>query len=268
MRHQFGSDVRLAAILCTLLALLSACAVTRSNVDSESQALMANHPLVFRLESYEFDPASTVVDRIGPMPDFVLAYLEELDSLSYTRYQPDPAEIDLFSRHFEELPPRIQRAMNSRTVGIYFLEENFIGGGLVEALLSPDGELYTIMILNKRVLDLSLSDWITYRENTVFARSDCEACDGAITAVVGDEYQGLMHILLHEGTHVVDYAEGVTPYLQGAFSWLGWEGEIADDAFVMDVWQDFATPASEYEFPGRRSITYYGLHGGPYLELD
>ena len=259
---------RLALYLIALAALAS-CATSGSQAGDEIRALVASHPDVFRFESYAFDPNRSVVDRIQSMPDFVLAYLEELDDRSYVRYQPTQSELDLFAAYFNELPPRMRRVMDSRVVGIYFLEEEFIGGGFTEFVLSGDGEVYTFLVFNRRVFDLSHSEWVTYRENTVFGVSGCAECDlqrTTITAVSEDEYLGLMHILLHEGAHVVDYVEGITPYLQGSLAHVGWGGESPDDAFLRGVWVGFATTDQRYEFPRRRKIAYYGLHGGPYLD--
>lgn len=263
--------IRFARLSVVLLVLgLAGCGTLRTDDGSPSgtPSLHESHPLVFELGSYDFDSAVPLVERIEPMPDFVITYLEDVDARAYSRYTPNVEELALIDSYFKELPPRIARVMQNRVVGIYFMEEDFIGGGMTQFVLSEQGDPYVILIFNARTLHLSLSEWITYRENTAFRRTTATERDSnvVIRAECGSTYRGFMHILLHEGTHVVDLVDGVTPYLQASLEPYGWRGERADDSFTRGVWRSFARPKHRYDFFHRRRITFYGLYDGPHLD--
>lgn len=111
---------------------------------------------------------------------------------------------------------------------------------------------------------MDLSEWITYRDNTAFKPGNGKS----IGADFGTEYTGFIHILLHETTHIVDFVEGITPYLRYSIpSYTGNRRETDPDAlFTADIWQDFAHVKRKYDFDLRRRIAFYGLYDGPFIE--
>ncbi len=248
-------------ILCVVVILtlcLCGCA-------SEPQAVlkMPKNP-VFRLSSYAFDSAKPLEERIEPVPDVVLEYLERMDGRSYANYTPTTKEIDMISAYLGTLLPLHRRVLRERLVGIYFLDP-FLGGGLSEYVLDENDEIFAFMAFNAETLHLDLSAWITYRDNTAFRPGDGQT----IRAECGTEYTGFMHILLHEATHVVDFVEGITPYLRNSIpSSVGSRGRLdAKTPFTSGIWRDYTQVHQPHDFPLRPKITFYGLHGGPHLSI-
>ena len=219
---------------------------------------------VFHLSSYAFDPSEPLVERVGPIPPFVLEYLEEMDGRSYASYTPTAAEMAMIEEYLSMLPRLQRRVLQERLVGIYFLDP-FLGGGFTEYVVDSDGEIHAFMAFNALTLRLDLSDWITYRENTAFGVGDGET----IRADCGSQYTGFLHVLLHEATHVVDYVEGITPYLRNSVPSIsgGRRNHDAESSFTSGIWKDFAQVEAEHDFELRRKIAYYGLNGGPLLSM-
>jgi hypothetical protein len=131
-------------------------------------------------------------------------------------------------------------------------------------VLGENEEIYAFMVFNAETLHFDLSEWITYRENSAFGPGEGQT----IRADCGSAYRGFLHILLHEATHVVDFVEGVTPYLHTGVPATGERDRIeGDERFTAGVWRDFRAVHRRYEFDLRDKITYYGLRGGPRLSL-
>ena len=216
-----------------------------------------------RIENYAFDPATALVARIRPAPNMVLAHLRDLDKKpEYAAYTPTPAELAQCERYLAELPPVHRAVLRERLIGVYFVT-GFQSSGLSDYVWGPDGGLYTILVLNPDALRRTLSDWLTFRENTCFVQKP-----GGVSVQVdgGTQFTGLMYTLLHEATHIVDYVRQCTPYVEPDLRKV--EGfREGGRAFVKGVWDDYRQPAAPCDFPLRKSVTLYGLGGGPKIAL-
>lgn len=215
-----------------------------------------------RLVSYTFDPKSSVISRVQKAPDFLMAYLKNIDKRdTYSPYSPTDAETAMIEEYLEKLPPSHKRVLQERLVGIYFVN-NFWGSGMADYVLDEHDEIYTIMIINPETMKHNMSAWMTYRENTIFKQDDA-----SIKLVVdcGTAYTGLMYALLHETTHIVDYVMNFTPYPDKDLKLLGKTHQEAE--FAKGVWTDFGKPEALYDVPKRKDITLYGFRNGPQLSL-
>ena len=216
--------------------------------------------------------AKKLVDRIAPIPPAALDNYRKLDGIpTYAAYSPSQAERELLDRYCELLPPPFKRAMEGKLLGIYFIE-NFAGGGMTNFVFGPGGDagkdsLYFILILNPRILKMSLSDWIAYRDASPYeaSGSDLElrsSCTGA------KDYRGLLQTLTHEAAHVYDYVHHVTPFVEPALGRYPDRTIVAagDCGFTRGVWEGYAKPNSAYAIPRRAETASYGL--GPKLPLS
>ena len=209
------------------------------------------------LQSYEFDSASTVVSRVRCAPGFVLNFWNTTDKTSdYSSYTPTQDELRMIGDYLRKLPGHYQEVLQQRLVAIYFIN-NLRGSGVTDYILDAQGGVYTIMLFNPNALKTDLSKWLTYRENTCFIRN---AADVSIDINCGAEYTGFLYALVHESTHVVDYVESYTPYIETNIKIIK-EVKVTSTAFTRTTWKDLAAPLLPYDFSNRGNISFYGDNG-------
>jgi hypothetical protein len=151
--------------------------------------------------------------------------------------------------------------MRERLIGIYFIK-GYQASGMTDFVLDPAGDdIYCIMFLNPETMEHNMQEWVTHKENTCFIDDDPAT---EIRIRLSDEYTGLLYILAHECTHVVDYSTHVTPYTEPAIGKLLGRMDAAS-AFTDDVWTDYRTPAADCDYQMREDISFYGFGGGPLL---
>ena len=215
-----------------------------------------------RLDSYTFDPQSSVISRVQAAPDFLMAYLKNIDKRDiYSPYSPTDAETAMIKKYLTKLPSLHQRVLQERLIGIYFVN-NFWGSGMADYVLDEVDQIYTIMILNPETMKHDMTAWMTYREGTIYKADDQSI---RIAVDCGTEYTGLLYALLHETTHIVDYVMNFTPYPDRDMQLLGKTRPETD--FVKDVWAGFDRPEARYDVAKRKDITLYGFKNGPHLSL-
>ncbi|MCX5785114.1 MAG: hypothetical protein NTX59_05455 [Elusimicrobia bacterium] len=220
-------------------------------------------PYYSSLENYKFDPAIPLADRIVIVPPDMLKSAAETDGRAdYKAYDPTAADKELFSKYLALLPPVYGRVFRERCVGVYFIE-NFMGNGVTSWVVDGKGVIYFYMILNPASLKNNLSKTLTDRERSCFiARPGLD-----IKVNAGQKYKGLLYALFHEGTHAVDYIKGVTPFADDSMPSGYFPASPLAGDFFRTVWADYRVPLIPGLIDGRENITFYGLGGGPKLEM-
>jgi hypothetical protein len=89
----------------------------------------------------------------------------------------------------------------------------------------------------------------------------------SINVYAGAKYKGLAYALFHEATHAVDYVKGITPFVEPGLLEIYWPERNTKGNIFFNVWQDYSIPRSGRDFSGRDRIKFYGLGGGPKLEM-
>ncbi len=212
-----------------------------------------------QLASYRFNPASDLMSRVTPVPRFLLDDIRKLDGRDdYAAYAPTAAEMKTLAEYLALIPPRHRKVMSERLIGIYFISP-FMGGGLADWVMDESGKVYAVLVINPEVFRRSLSDWLTYREQSCF-RDDGSGVKVRVDA--GRRFNGLMYLLLHEAAHIVDYVENHTPFVEPVLKSVTGRGAM-DSAFTRGVWEEYGKPLPGSSFPLRGDVTFYGLSGGP-----
>ena len=163
--------------------------------------------------------------------------------------------------YLRKLPGHYQEVLQQHLVAIYFIN-NLRGSGATDYILDAKGDIYAIMLFNPNTLKTDLSTWLTYRENSCFIRN---AADVKIDVNCGTEYTGFLYALVHESTHVLDYVESHTPYIEKSIGILK-EVKATSTPFTKNTWKDLAEPMLSYDFPNRKNTTFYG-DGGPKINI-
>jgi hypothetical protein len=253
-----GSRVIGTFLVLAILAGLAACNSGPSTQTSEND--LSDIPAK-DLESYEFDSSSPLIDRVKEAPDFVLTYLEDVmeGNQIYISYTPSETEMYQIQSYLDLLPQSYMQTLQERLIGIYFLD-NWIGSGAADYVFDSDDEVYSYIVVNPEIMNHDASWWLTYRETSCFLSDDYEDNGITITIDCGEEYTGLMLLLIHESSHIMDYVHHYTPYVVE-----GVGQSVSETDFIQDVWIDFEVPEEVTDFSLREYITFYGTNGGPLI---
>jgi len=219
-------------------------------------------PLV-RLESYAFNASAPLESRITEIPAELLAFYASEDKRpDYAAYRPSAADKALVMKYLRLLPPVYERVFAKRCVGVYFVK-GLIGNGITSWVAGPDDKVYFHITLNPAMLQQDLSAIMTERERSCFKPK----AGWDVTVAAGHNYKGLLYGLVHEAAHGLDYAAGISPYTDDTMPAYYWPPKQLSGGFFFDLWADYRTAHLEGDFPGRDRITFYGLGGGPKLDI-
>ena len=239
---------RLISILFTSILLSFSCASTRS-VRDIIEDIPAKHS-----ENYSFSSDSLLIERLNTSAEMVMAYLTEYDDpeRTYVLYDLSADERVQLETYLQLLPAHYRHVLQERLLGIYIIE-NFYGSGMADYVVSDSGDVFAILFLNSSVFGKSLTQLLTDKENTCF-RVDDESVRVAIS--VSDKYTGLFYILMHECTHILDYVERITPYVEP--NMLELQGEAPDpSAFTTKYWDGYHTLRDPIRMEYRDRLTFY-----------
>ena len=241
-----------------LLSLLSCQSDPRARLFRDLDSTPAKN-----LRSYAFDGASTILSRVQQAPDFVVNFWNNADGVTnYSVYMPTRAELRMIDDYILKLPRRHKEVLQKRLIAIYFIN-NLRGSGVTDYVLDDKKDIYTVMVFNPDTLKTDLSRWLTYRENTCFVRSAPEI---KIEINCGTEFTGFLYALTHEATHVVDYVEAYTPYIEKHIKIIN-ETKTIETPFTKNAWVELATPLRPYDFQKRKEIVFYG-NALPTIEIS
>jgi hypothetical protein len=219
-------------------------------------------PLV-RLETYSFDAASPLESRITEIPAELLSFYASEDKRpDYAAHRPSAADKALVMTYLRLLPPVYERVFAKRCVGVYFVE-GLIGNGITSWVAGPDDKIYFHITLNPASLKQNISETMTERERSCFKPRP----GWDVTVNSGHKYKGLLYGLAHEAAHGLDYVAGVSPYTDDSMPAYYWPDNQLSGGFFFDLWADYRRAHLLGDFPGRDRITFYGLGGGPKLEI-
>lgn len=212
---------------------------------------------IHHIRNYSFNPYSDIISRIKSIPEKHLMKLMKMDGRKdYSPYRPSRQELQMFREYFSKLPALNRKTMIDTTVAIYFVK-NFSGGGMSDFIAGQNNQVFTVLYVNPDVFSKTFSDWITYREGSVF-----RAGDGKMKLGIncGKKYNALMYLLVHESTHIVDYVHNINPYVEYSSADVFGIKENSK-SFTGGVWDDYDTPVSQYSVDDSDKLSFYGLSG-------
>jgi len=267
---------RAIIIACAAVLLLFSCKTTESGSGSQLVAVKSSktEKLSYaqrvrsipakNFDSYAFSPETDLIHRLQEAPDFFLDYLKEMDgNPSYTSYSPDGTERFIIEFALQNLPPRFTSILEERLLGIYFVND-FLGSGMADFVLDEDNNLYYTLTFNPKVLTMSMTELVSYRENTCFIQDDPSL---SIEVQLSDEAPGFFYILMHETAHIFDYQEHETPFVEPGLKELA-AHTPESTPFTQGVWRDYHILADEDRFPYTGRISFYGMGEGPSIPIS
>ena len=215
---------------------------------------------VKQLSFYDFDPSTPLVDRITDAPEELLALYSSEENTYLSPYRPTPDERVQLGEVFDRLPVRHREILERRLIGVYCVDD-FAGSGMADYILGPNDDLYATLVLHPRVFTMSAAEILAFRANTAFSHDD-----PAVELVVdlSEEVSGLAYIVLHESTHIVDYVERHTPYVEPGMNEL-FGRSTRDTSFTDQLWSGYRTLGPSVDFVYQTDLRFYGLGGEPPL---
>lgn len=235
-----------------------------------------DHP-ARKAESYNFPPAGALADKVIAPPAFLLDFLSRIhlpmdpNHAEYKAYIPTENEMDEISGAWNGLPEPYRKIISEKALAVSFVENMAMSGYTFRAY-SADGGEYFVTALNADVLHKDISAWLTDKTASCFSPDDSGV---AIRVDAGAPATAFYFTFYHEAAHVIDGVLGITPgwKMDPAAQKYRMRGKKESDEeekflFVRGAWAAFDAPLPDYDFPGRESITFYGLDGGPKLSAE
>ena len=255
MRRDMFRIVARSLVICVVIDAYATACATQPTLRERLDELPIKH-----LSFYDFDPAVPLIDRVTDAPNELLSLYADTDGTPLHAYRPSGDERAKIGEVFDRLPARHREVLEQRLIGVYCVE-NFAGSGMADYIIGPGDALYAVLILHPRVFEMDASELLTYRANTAFRQEDS---DIELIIDVSEEVSGLAYIMLHETTHIVDYVERHTPYVEpGMYELFGRSGH--DTSFTDEVWEDYRVLGSSVDFVYQPELRFYGIGDEPKL---
>ena len=196
------------------------------------------------MASVPVDPSSALDSRVGETDPSVLKMFADAGMPTPKAHVLTDAERQSLTRAFTTLPPLHQRVLRERLRRISFLD-GMPNTALTSTVDSDAATPVYDLTIRAGVLHETVSEFLTTKERTCF-----DFTGSARTVVVeAGALEAIVYVLLHEATHMVDGALGLTP-VEGT-------PPTADAVqLTTGVWTDRLTVASAYADPLLTGLPY------------
>jgi hypothetical protein len=194
--------------------------------------------------------------RLFPIPEFVIQQLNEWDGMNYSGVQLSDREQAELDDCLDSLPAPILKAFKAHVHGIYVINADFKGMGMMDASYSKNLKIDNFLILNHAIFSQKLDDWLTAKEMTNFKIDNLEH----VRIRTGVKLPALLGLMIHEGMHLLDYQGQFSPEIEPAHKkWMMATNKVNTKLPWLDLY-DHIKPLSF-----QKNITFYGMSGGPKL---
>lgn len=196
-------------------------------------AMIQERPLV--APAHHVARQDPLEDRVSSAPEALLTRFSKELNVNVSAHMVSPGERITLANALAQLTPFQREVLQNRLRAIYFID-----GLPNNALTFPDGGTTTEPVYSIAVragaLHETVSELVTRKERTLF---DGAASELSVT-VDGGTLNAMVYVLLHETTHVVDFAVGTTPDPAHP---------IGDHPLVSGIWRNGITPVDQYRLP-------------------
>ncbi len=199
---------------------------------------------------YGFDPTATLESRVGQTPDSVLKMFKEAGFASPKPHTLSRTERGKLAAALASLPPLHQRVLRERLRRVSFLDG--MPNTALTSTVNPD-DSYTLFDITIRagVLRQTASEWLTEKECSLFTTTGSPLR----VFIEAGQRDALAFVLLHEATHIVDLALGITPSEPAGKRTE--DDKTTPHAFTKNVWSSRTQCAPPYRIVLRERIRFY-----------
>ena len=229
-----------------ILALLAALSVGKADCDAaQNEGAEAGR-------RNGLDPATSLESRVRPVPAAVITLLKEPGQKVPTDHPLSVQERGQLQTAIRSLTPLHRRTLKERLRTLSFLDG--MPNNALTSIVNPNESFRLCDItVNAAILRQNVSDWLTAKERTCF---DTAGSPLRVSVEAGTQFDALTYVLLHEATHVVDSAEGITPQL-AAIAQAAKTKVRPVTPFIDGVWSDMRLPVAKYRDPLREQLLFY-----------
>lgn len=246
-------------LIIACLGLFPGLLISHISLASQDDISLLEKRTVF--ERLKGNLTSPLINRIQKIPDDFLITIQDNDrsigienSENYVAREISDEQLNLFNTYIDLLPKAHQSAFWSKLLAVYFID-NFSGAGMTEWVVGHDGSTYYYLILNSSLLDVTMDDWLSYKDDSQFDQS---ASSPTVQVKTQTKFKALMYGLLHEGAHIVDYELGVTPYVDPQHRRFKGRTQGGSD-FTDSIWISGTQPVKRFDLKHRKEINTYGI---------
>jgi len=212
-------------------------------------------------------PPSTLAGRIAPPAAHVIETFERAGMLAVRPHPLTPSELTKVEAALAALPALHRRVLDTRLRRLSFVDGMPGHGSALAARVGDTGQFD--ITLRASLLHESLAEFLTTKERRLFQ------ADGSGHTIAFDAggAGALAYILLHETTHVVDAALGLTARPHGVFTRGIWaQGEGKAPNALAPQWAVSPAAASRFRGAGlmpagRAQLQYDALADTPFVSL-
>ncbi|MEL1243044.1 hypothetical protein AAEO56_02120 [Flavobacterium sp. DGU11] len=179
-----------------------------------------------------------LAERTQPAPESVFKKFREA-GMKPVNHTLTATEKEKLSKALSYLPPLHQKILKGHLHSISFMD-NMPNTALTSPVETSGPEKMFNITFRAEILNETISEWATWKENTCYVSSENNAYEVIIDA---GNLDAIVYVLLHEATHVVDGVLNITPHSDAG------ETNLAPTVFTADVWDTINEPKQNATSP-------------------
>ena len=188
---------------------------------------------------------NTLAQRIQPAPESVFKKFRDA-GMDPVEHKLTDLEREKLNNAFAILPPLHQKILKKHLNSISFMD-NMPNTALTSPVETSDSVKMYNITFRAEILNQTISEWTTWKENTCYEKSTDSQYQVTIEA---GNLDAIIYILLHEATHVLDGVLNLTPHLNEKDVWEG------SKAFTQNVWDKYNEPSENVINPLLESVLF------------
>jgi len=194
----------------------------------------------FKIYSQEipYQQEEYLENRVIPAPEYVFEMFRQA-GMDPKNHRLTDIEKEKVGKAFSILPPLHQRILKKHLHSISFMD-NMPNTALTSPVDIPGATEMFNITFRAGILNESISEWATTKENTCFDRSANTEFEVIIHA--GD-LDAIQYVLLHEATHVIDAVLNFTPHVEES------DALVEPTPFTQGIWRKMNVPVEVFTNP-------------------
>lgn len=183
--------------------------------------------------------------RTQPSPETIFEKFRQA-GMNPVTHQLTEIEKQKLNNAFSTLPPLHQKILKKHLHSISFMD-NMPNTALTSPIDTKDSTKLFNITFRAEILNQTISEWTTWKENTCYVKSPNDEYQIKIDA---GNLDAIIYVLLHESTHVVDAVLNINPHLNNQDIWVG------SKVFTKNVWDEFNKPSANVLNPLLETVLF------------